>query len=624
MTIGFPQPRVRALLVASILVLSGLAGCSSGGSAKMRAPTAARPKKDMARQPARRPGRAAGHGLALRPPDDGDRADRAALQGGRRTARRPSAPTASAARPPARGPARPARPTDNVGTCIPADVGTDPRTECDDQGSPSCGTDGNCDGTGACENYVAGVACQTAGCTGSTLTFAGRCDGARDLQRAREPVVLAVHLRHDGAVQDDLLGRRRLHERQLLRLRQLWPQAARRELRRRHRLQVDPLRPGRLLRDHLHGQLQVVRVSGSAGTCINVPAGQDPLAQCADQLAPELQDQRLLRRQGRLPALRVGHRLRHEQLHVRHGDGGRQVRRRRHLPGRERPRSCNAYVCDTTGVCKTTCTVDADCATGYFCIGGSCAKKTPGTACAADSDCGSSHCAQGVCCNNACTGTCMSCALTATNGTCTPVAAGADPLNQCADVASTNPCGTNGSCNGAGRLSVLPGRHDLRRRRLVHRLDADPGADLRRRGHLPGGDDRHVRSVRVRHGRLQDDLLDEHRLRLAQLLRRQQLRQAAAGRRPARRAPPARRGSARRASAATPPARGPACRARSPASPGPARPCPPGRRRRPPPSAPMTARHDLRHRRNLQRRRRLPQLRRAARCAPRPSAPVRR
>ena len=33
MTIGFPQPRVRALLVASVLILSGLGGCSSGGRA---------------------------------------------------------------------------------------------------------------------------------------------------------------------------------------------------------------------------------------------------------------------------------------------------------------------------------------------------------------------------------------------------------------------------------------------------------------------------------------------------------------------------------------------------------------------------------------------------------------
>ena len=45
MTIGFPQPRVRALLVASILVLSGLAGCGGGGGK----PTTdgGMPKKDM-------------------------------------------------------------------------------------------------------------------------------------------------------------------------------------------------------------------------------------------------------------------------------------------------------------------------------------------------------------------------------------------------------------------------------------------------------------------------------------------------------------------------------------------------------------------------------------------------
>ena len=41
-----------------------------------------------------------------------------------------------------------------VGTCMPADIGTDPRNQCDDMGVQSCGSDGACDGTGACHKYL--------------------------------------------------------------------------------------------------------------------------------------------------------------------------------------------------------------------------------------------------------------------------------------------------------------------------------------------------------------------------------------------------------------------------------------------------------------------------------------
>lgn len=63
-----------------------------------------------------------------------------------------------------------------------------------------------------------------------------------------------------------------------------------------------------------------------------------------------------------------------------------------------------------------------------------------GTACKADAECDTGRCADGVCCNRACAGTCEACDLPGTAGTCTPVvgapkhgacgAAGADPCSQ--------------------------------------------------------------------------------------------------------------------------------------------------------------------------------------------------
>ena len=62
-------------------------------------------------------------------------------------------------------------------------------------------------------------------------------------------------------------------------------------------------------------------------------------------------------------------------------------------------------------------------------------------------DCASAFCEQGVCCGSACRGTCLSCALTGTGGTCSTVPAGQDPLDQCSDSGAAS-CATDGTCNG--------------------------------------------------------------------------------------------------------------------------------------------------------------------------------
>ena len=288
MTIGFPQPRVRALgssaIAASIfvaIVALSVASCSGGGTGnQMRPDGGGGNKKDMGGRPAG--GRLGGDG---RWSDDTEGADRTGLPDGdglrvdllrRRRLLQERL----------RGNLRDLRRAGNVGTCIPADVGTDPRNECADQGVASCGTDGNCDGTGACEKYVAGVACQSAGCSGSMLTFAGRCDGLGTCNVQAEPVLRSLRLQHDRRqrrfLQDGLHGRRRLLRRQQLQQRQLRAQAAGRELRRRRRLQVDPLCAGGLLLDDLHRHLQVVRGRQAA----RGPASRFPSVRIRSASAP--------------------------------------------------------------------------------------------------------------------------------------------------------------------------------------------------------------------------------------------------------------------------------------------------------------------------------------------------
>jgi hypothetical protein len=78
-----------------------------------------------------------------------------------------------------------------------------------------------------------------------------------------------------------------------------------------------------------------------------------------------------------------------------------------------------------------------------------CGKKSNGATCGAAGECQSGVCAQGVCCATACSGTCQSCALAGSQGTCKQVPAGQDPLNQCADQGAAT-CGTDGTCDGSG------------------------------------------------------------------------------------------------------------------------------------------------------------------------------
>ncbi len=88
------------------------------------------------------------------------------------------------------------------------------------------------------------------------------------------------------------------------------------------------------------------------------------------------------------------------------------------------------------------------CAGNNTCVNGNC-KKVAGTACAANAECASNACADGVCCNNACNGTCRSCSLAGSVGTCTNV-----PANQQDPIANvpcigTNVCDGNAACKKA-------------------------------------------------------------------------------------------------------------------------------------------------------------------------------
>lgn len=55
-----------------------------------------------------------------------------------------------------------------------------------------------------------------------------------------------------------------------------------------------------------------------------------------------------------------------------------------------------------------------------------------GSNCATGADCDSGFCADGVCCESACAGVCVSCDLSGRSGSCRAYGAGTDPESECA------------------------------------------------------------------------------------------------------------------------------------------------------------------------------------------------
>jgi hypothetical protein len=65
-----------------------------------------------------------------------------------------------------------------AGMCKPVPAGkTDPRAICHDTGAAGCGTNGTCNGAGACAQYSTTTVCAPGSCNGRTLHNPKRCDG---------------------------------------------------------------------------------------------------------------------------------------------------------------------------------------------------------------------------------------------------------------------------------------------------------------------------------------------------------------------------------------------------------------------------------------------------------------
>jgi len=346
----------------------------------------------------------------------------------------------------------------SVGSCIPADVGTDPRDDCADEGLASCGNDGTCDGSGACRRYPTGTICRAPGCIGSTLTQASRCAAGLCQPTSGLPC--------DPYVCDSKAGNACLRTCATnadcdngnvcaggsCGKRPLGVSCTTND-----DCNSNLCQQGFCCQTTCSGNCMSCGVSGSEGACTAVPAGTDPLGQCADSRAGtptscgtdgfcdgkggcEIYSKATVCQDPTCPA------------------GGATGTAAAHCDGAgvcaaASPVSCNEYVCGSAGTCLVSCKSNADCSAGNVCNGTICGKKVIGATCALNNECATGTCQQGVCCDKVCTGTCMACNQTGSVGHCLALPIGPAPAGQCPP-ADPSTCGNDGNCDGTGKCRL--------------------------------------------------------------------------------------------------------------------------------------------------------------------------
>ncbi len=183
------------------------------------------------------------------------------------------------------------------------------------------------------------------------------------------------------------------------------------------------------------------------------------------------------------------------------------------VAGSDPKQVCLGYGCSGSGdACRTPlCSSDAQCQTGFRCVGTVCTRscsddsecagrscvdgaccgedscpagatcnfdldhagsciKALGTDCSEASECGSGRCVDGVCCDSDCQGTCKSCSVSGSRGTCTFVPSGQDPQQECPTDAAI--CG--GFCDGAGGCYLTSAGTECRQARCENGLLFQP------------------------------------------------------------------------------------------------------------------------------------------------------
>jgi hypothetical protein len=339
----------------------------------------------------------------------------------------------------------------SMGHCTSLAVGAvDTKGVCGDQGATTCGTNGRCDGSGGCQKYKESTVCAPESCAGNVYTPPSTCSATGQCTPP-DSLPCAPYVCNGNACFNACTTNQDCVSPNVCNGNSCGPKM-------RGASCSDPTECGSgfcaqgvCCGNACSGACTSCNLSGSLGTCTNQPVGvPDQASLCPDQGGASCGTNGKCDGGGGCQKYVQG-----TPCH----DSTCPAATTTFTPGAScdgagacvtpPASSCFPFQCGGT-VCKATCAADADCASPAVCVGGSCGLKGRGKTCADGTECASTFCAQGVCCDNACAGTCTSCALPSSLGMCTNVPVGGkDPGSRCADHGMSS-CGTDGACDGAG------------------------------------------------------------------------------------------------------------------------------------------------------------------------------
>ncbi|HMF39125.1 MAG TPA: hypothetical protein VKQ32_00460 [Polyangia bacterium] len=260
----------------------------------------------------------------------------------------------------------------SLGTCTSVPVGADPRNDCPDDGSASCGRTGFCDGTGACALYAAGTICRAQSCSASTVSHAARCDGAGACGTAATdscgPYMCNAGgsaCRADCGSDADCVGGAACVNGSC------GPKPPGTPCSTASDCASGFCAQGVCCATACSGTCRSCAIAGSEGQCIDVPAGADPLNQCADDGAASCGKDGAcdgagacrLYASGTICAAASCSSATSMPARTCNGGGTCLM---------VVPASCGAYVCASGEACRTSCASDGDCAPGNVCMSGAC------------------------------------------------------------------------------------------------------------------------------------------------------------------------------------------------------------------------------------------------------------
>jgi MYXO-CTERM domain-containing protein len=297
------------------------------------------------------------------------------------------------------------------GVCGFAKAGVDPADDCPDQGATSCGTNGVCDGAGACAKYPSGTACAAPVCQGGTL-HSSACSAQGVCVQASTScapyacadgvscaTTCALDTQCQSAATCDVASGACIA-----------PQAngasCAGDAQCTSGYCVDGVCCDSACTDPCKACSVQKKGGGSDGQCGNVAAGTDPDGDCPTDSPASCQ------RDGTCS-----------------GAGTCRLYANGTICGLT---ACvgNAQVgaaCDGAGSCNgsscnTSCTASSDCAPDAWCDAGTCQPRlASGTACVAGDQCESGFCVDGVCCQTPCAGQCAACDTPGALGLCVPI-----------------------------------------------------------------------------------------------------------------------------------------------------------------------------------------------------------